>query len=116
MNFYYWVEGEVIGLATSTNNGKTFAKVTTGSADNFVVFCTKKATHFGSDLTEISEIPSQFHQALVDKVIAGGYKKPGKDLQLAQAFDAMYIELVNEAKKYAKGDRHRFGRIIPTDF
>ena len=115
MKFYYWIEGEVIGLATSSD-GKTFYKVTAGSTDNFVVFCTKKATHFGTDLTEVSEIPSQYHEALVNKAISDGYKRPNKDIQLAQYFDALYAASLKKAKGYAKSDKRRFGRVVPTDF
>lgn len=115
MEFYYWIEGEVIGLATS-RDGKTFSKVTAGSTDNFVVFCTKKASHFTGDLTEVSEIPSQYHEALVNKVIAAGYRKPGKDAQISQTFDALYAYAVKQAKRYAKSDKGRFGRVVPTDF
>ena len=116
MDFYYWVEGEVIGLATSTDGGKTFSKVTAGSADNFVVFCTKKATHFSTDLTEVSEIPSQYHEALVNKAIADGYRRPDKEIKMSEHFDALYMIAIKKAKKYAKSDKRRFGRVVPTDF
>jgi len=64
-----------------------------------------------------TQIPAQFHEVLISKVIAGGYKDPrNMELKLAQYFDQEYAIGVKEAKKYSKSNYQSTGTIKQQDF
>lgn len=64
-----------------------------------------------------NQIPSQFHEVIVNKVIAGGYKDPrNMELKLAQYFDQEYMIGVKDAKKYSKSNYQATGTIKQQDF
>ena len=64
-----------------------------------------------------NQIPPQFHEAIVNKVIAGGYKDPrNMELKLAQYFDAEYAIGVKEGKKYSKSNYQTTGTIKQQDY
>ena len=65
----------------------------------------------------LEEIPNHFHEALVTKVIASGYKDPRHlEIQLAQYFDLEYNNMVKTAKKYARSNYLSTGTIVPQEF
>ena len=65
----------------------------------------------------LDEIPTQFHETLVYKVIAMGYKDPRNlEIQLAQYFDLEYNNGVKNAKKYARSNYATTGTIVPQDY
>lgn len=84
------------------------------------LFCITQATDFTTDLTEVSELPSQFHNSLVYNVISDGYLKAGLETfnpQVAAVFDAKYKELVKDGKKHARSEYvHGATLIKPTEF
>ena len=52
-----------------------------------------------------SQIPPQFHENIVYKAIASGYKDPRHmDLDVAQYFDNEYMMGVKKGKKFARGN------------
>ena len=64
-----------------------------------------------------NQIPEQFHEGIINKVIAGGYKDPrNMELELAQYFDTQYLLDVKEAKKYSKSNYRKTGTIKQQDF
>ena len=64
-----------------------------------------------------SQIPEQFHETIVTKVIATGYKDPRHmELQTAQYFDMEYERGLREAKKYSKGYYKTHTFVKPQDF
>ena len=68
------------------------------------------------DLT-FSQIPNQFHECIVYKAIATGYKDPRNiDLQVAQYFDAEFETGVKEAKKYSRSSYQTTGIIKGQDY
>tara|TARA_R100001530_G_C4311619_1_gene153177 strand:+ start:670 stop:1059 length:390 start_codon:yes stop_codon:yes gene_type:complete len=71
-----------------------------------------------NDLTGTwSQIPLQFHEVLVNKVIANGYKDPRRlELQAAQYFDGEYDKGIREAKKFSRSNYQTTGTIVPHDF
>mgnify|MGYP003145229565 FL=1 len=71
-----------------------------------------------SDLTNTwTMIPLQFHEALVFKAIAGGYKDPrNMDFDVAQYFDREYEKSLKEAKKFAKSNYQTVGVVSSQDF
>ena len=65
----------------------------------------------------LAEIPTQFHEALVYKVIANGYREPRNlEIQLAQYFDLEYNNIVKNAKKFARSNYQTTGTIVPQDY
>jgi hypothetical protein len=64
-----------------------------------------------------NQIPGQFHEALVYKVIAMGYKDPRNlEIKLAQYFDAEYSKSVKQGKKFSKSNYIQTGFTRPQDF
>jgi len=81
------------------------------------IYAMSQATDFTSDLTEESDLPSHFHEALAVKVISDGYLR-GESLnpQLVQIFDTKYQMYVKEAKKEARRNHTGSFTVRPTDF
>jgi predicted transcriptional regulator len=64
-----------------------------------------------------SQIPEQFHELIVYKTIAMGYKDPrNMELNNAQYFDGEYEKGLREAKKFSKNNYQSIGSIKPQDF
>jgi|TARA_R110000824_G_scaffold151149_1_gene322077 hypothetical protein len=64
-----------------------------------------------------SQIPEQFHEAMVYKAISEGYKKSkGFNLERAQFFNAEYRSILKEAKKYSRSNYTTTGFIRPQEF
>lgn len=57
-------------------------------------------------LTEVPEIPSQFHKALVYYAIARGHEKTADGLQVSQVFDAKYEMAVRKGVSYMGNERY----------
>ena len=71
-----------------------------------------------NDLTGTwSQIPSQFHEGIVYKAIAQGYKDPRHmELNTASYFDGEYAKSVQDGKKFSKSNYTDVGTISPQDF
>jgi len=64
-----------------------------------------------------NQIPGEYHEALVYKVIAMGYKDPRHmELKTAQYFDNEYMMSVKEGKKFSKSNYTDVGYVISQDF
>ena len=64
-----------------------------------------------------NQIPGEYHEALVYKAVAMGYKDPrNMDIKLAQYFDSEYMRQVKEGKKFSKSSYADSGNITPQDF
>ena len=64
-----------------------------------------------------NQIPGEYHEALVYKVIAMGYKDPRHmELKTAQYFDNEYMMSVKEGKKFSKSNYTDVGYVVPQDF
>ena len=62
-------------------------------------------------------IPLHFHEGIVYKAIAMGYKDPrNMEINLAQYFDGEYLASVKEAKKFSRSNYQTMGRINSQDF
>ena len=106
----YWIERDSIGLAEydSTRTGKnTYTSLT--SALTVTLFYYKKATHFNTndatDMTEQSELPLQFHQYLVDRVVQLGYEQKPEMIQVAPYFEQKFEKGIKEGKMFANRGR-----------
>ena len=64
-----------------------------------------------------SQIPEQFHEVLIYKVIAMGYKDPrNMGLENALYFEKEYIEGVKEGKKFSRSNYQSTGFVRPQDY
>ena len=107
----YWIERDSIGLSEydSTRTGKN-AYTSLTSALTVTLFYYKKATHFNTldnntAMTEQSEIPLQFHQYLVDRVVQLGYKQKPEMIQMAPYFEQKFVKGIKEGKMFANRGR-----------
>jgi hypothetical protein len=84
------------------------------------LFCITQATDYTTDLTEVSELPSQFHIALAYKVISDAYLRAGLEMfnpKVSQVFDLKYKELVKDGRKHSRADFVQGTTLIkPTEF
>ena len=66
---------------------------------------------------EKTDIPKRYHEALVYKVIANGYKDPrNQKIDAAQYFDAEYEKLLKKAKKNARSNLQTNGFIKQVSY
>ena len=107
----YWIERDSIGLAEydSTRTGKN-AYTSLTSALTVTLFYYKKATHFNTldnntAMTEQSELPTQFHQYLVDKAIQLGYEQTQDGVAQALYFENKFERGIKEAKTFKSRGR-----------
>ena len=114
----YWVERDSIGIAlydASKSDKELFTSV--AAAHTITLFYHKKALHFGVDssgtstlntttlMSENSELPTQFHQYLVDKAISMGYETKPDMIQMAPYFDSKFEKGIKEGKTFANRGR-----------
>ena len=107
----YWIERDSIGLAEydSTRTAKN-AYTSLTSALKVTLFYYKKADHFNTlnnstAMTEQSEIPLQFHQYLVDRVVQLGYEQKPEMIQMAPYFEQKFEKGIKEGKMFANRGR-----------
>ena len=130
---FYYVDNDRLALVekngTTTTDGASTAYKTISEAKSVRINAIAKADHFNTgsninttDITissagPLGHIPTQFHEALVFKVIAMGYKTPpAMDINTAQYFDMEYDKVVKEGKKFAKSNYIQTGMIVPQGF
>ena len=115
------------GTTTVDNASTSYQTISEAKPIRMNTIC--KADHFntGSNIVEadftdassgpLGHIPTQFHEALIFKVIAMGYKTPpAMDINTAQYFDMEYDKIIREAKKFARSNYTQTGVIAPQDF
>ena len=120
--YAYYLNMGSLGLVEKGTDGQWGSVSTTDK--NLKIFCSKKAQHMVPGTLDSSytsqyqyEIPEQFHEALVYKVIAMGYKEPrNMKIELAQYFDMEYDKILKEAKKYVRSNYQTTGQIVPQEF
>ena len=121
---YWYVSGGRLGIVEKgagsiTRDGKTSDYKSISEVKELRIYAISQATDFTTDLTDVSELPSQFHEALAYKVIGDAYLRTStadSGLKVVQLFDMKYKDLVREGKKHAR--RNYTGSFIvkPTDF
>ena len=130
---FYYIDNNRLAIiekngTTTVDNASTSYKTIT-EAKPIRINTIWKADHFntGASIEEadfesttsgpLGHIPTQFHEALVYKVIAMGYKTPpAMDINTAQYFDMEYEKVVKEGKKFARSNYMQTGMIAPQDF
>ena len=126
-SWVWWIERDGIGIAkynpVATNASGRFTSPDKVRAVNLYYY--KKANNFtepsvdadGAWEAEQSELPSQFHEHLVEKAIQYGYEMKPEGLQIAQYFGAKYDEGVKRGRKFAYwGRTSTLKSITPTDY
>jgi hypothetical protein len=112
-----------------TVDGASTSYETIEAAKTVRIYGIGKASHFptGTNATEsdydsttvgpIDEIPQQFHEALVYKVISMGYEEPRNlNIDLAQYFKMKYDEITKAGRKFSRSGYLTDGRISPQEF
>lgn len=119
-NYAWFVERERVGIlewptSKSIDYATSPTSLSNGLKASFLV--TKKAADFSASLTEQSELPPEFHEAIAYRVISQGYLTSANlNVQLAQTFESMYQAKIKEGRKYARRGHKTTGHIIPQDF
>jgi uncharacterized protein YjbI with pentapeptide repeats len=111
----------IVEKATSlvSRDGYTSNWTSISEAKSFRIYAISRDDDLTStDLSNTyNQIPVQFHESIVSKVIAMGYKDPrNMDLNNAQFFEAEYAVAVKEGKKFSKADYSDVGFIASQDF
>ena len=119
-NYVWWVERERVGIMEyAIGSNLSCLEPIQGSSNGLKAgfYITRRANDFSANLTENSELPPQFHEALAYRVIAEGYLTPNNlNPQLASQFGNMYSVKIKEGKKYARRHHTSGGFITPVDF
>jgi len=123
---YWYISNDRLAIVEkATNNvtreGKTSDYQSISEVKEIRIYAIAQATDFTTDLTEVSGIPNQFHDALVYKVISDAYLKAGVEEfnpQASQIFEGKYQALVRDGKKNARANYISSGSVVirPTDF
>ena len=129
---FYFVDNDRLaiveknGLTTVDGASTVFKTISAAKAVRMNTIC--KADHFNTGANIVAadaisptagplgHIPTQFHEALVFKVISMGYKTPpAMDINVAQYFDMEYDKIIREAKKFARSNYIQTGMVVPQD-
>ena len=121
---YWYTDSGRLGVVerivgTASRDGKISDYQSISEVKEIRIFAISQATDFTTDLTEVSELPSQFHDALIYKVVADGYLRGGEGFnpQASQIFDMKYVDLTKDGKKHARSNYMPGATIVaPTDF
>lgn len=99
----YWLERGQIAIATSSNYFNTFSSPT--EAKKVRVFCVKRANHFTAssdiDYTQTTDLPDDFHNAILYKVSQFLHETNPETIQLAQYMEVQYEKELRKAKRMA---------------
>lgn len=119
-NYFWFVNGNRIAIVEKNqklDGGDDFLSVQKSGMNIRVEYITRPIP-FTETLTESSELPDQFHEAICYKVISDLYKLPGEsyNLQNAQYYDQQYMLQVREGKKYSSRNRQSGGTIKPWSY
>ena len=109
----WWVERDAMGIAlydASQDAKNAFTSVDAVHA--ITLSYIKKGTHFltlDHDDSEIyleeSDLPTQFHQTIVDKAIQYGYEEKPETLKVAMYYENKFERGVKEGKSFANRGR-----------
>jgi len=101
-NKVWWIKDGKLGIGSLSNGKITNLAATTGS--KIKVHFYKKPTAFTTTLSETPEYPSQFHEALIFKVMQR-LAAQEKDFKMSSYWRSEYREMLREAKRYVNKGR-----------
>ena len=123
---FWYIGNDRLGLVEKaasavTRDGRQSDYQSISEVKEIRIYAIAQAADFTTDLTEVSEIPNQFHDALVYKVISDAYLKAGTEVfnpQVSQIFEGKYLALVQNGKRKARDNYISSGSAVirPTDF
>ena len=81
------------------------------------IYGAKIAQHLDAETNTVTEIPEQYHEALVWRAVAAGYEiPPNQNLQNSMYFHKMYEDTITRARKWKrKGRLGGWGKIKEND-
>ena len=110
--YLWWIERDSIGIALyDPLESEANLFKSPDAVYEVTLFYYKKADHFltlnegASAMTEQSELPTQFHQYIVDKAIQYGYEEKPDLLKEAMYFERRFERGIREAKVFANRGR-----------
>jgi len=110
--YLWWIERDSIGIAEYDPMLEVKNQFTSPDAVyTITLFYHKKADHFNtldagaSAMTEQSELPTQFHQYIVDKTIQYGYEEQPDMLNQALYYERRFERGIKEGKAFANRGR-----------
>ncbi len=122
-NDRYWYEDvDRIGIVEKvvnavTRDGKTSNYQSISEVKEMRIHAISQATDFTSSMIFSSELPKQFHEALVNKVISDVYLiPPNKDMDSHKIFYTKYMDFVKSGRAYARSHRIESATIRPVYF
>jgi len=115
--YVWWIERGKLSIGTTSDNGATVQPPSTAGyiirvygrevaqvqKDGSVA--TSFSTGTSIDKDEYSLLPSQFHEALIAKVMVKLFRKDPEGVAFSQYWDEIYKKYMIEAKKYANQGR-----------
>ena len=119
---YWYIDNNRLGIVervlnSVTRDDKTSDFQSISEAKEMRIHAIAQAVDFTSTLTGVSDLPTQFHEALSSKVIAEGYlRPPSLNPNIFTVFDAKYKDFVKEGKKYARSNYGSTGFIKQVSF
>ena len=123
--YIWWIERGKLAIGLTSDNGvtvnppsdagktirmycKEVAQVDNGSGTALSEFSTGSSIN----LNEFSLLPSQFHEALIAKVMEKLYRRQPEGVQMAEYWRSVYDKFVLEGKKYANQNKNDSGFTV----
>jgi hypothetical protein len=110
--YVWWIERDSIAIALNDPQEEATKQFQSPQYVRTVtIFYYKKADHFNtldsgsSAMTETSELPTQFHQYLVDKAIQLGYEQKPEEIRSALYFENKFERGIREGKTFKSRGR-----------
>ena len=119
---YWYVDSGRLGVVEKVTNAitrddKTSDYQSISVAKEMRIYAIGQGTDFGTTLTQESDLPTQFHEALSHKVISDGYLiPPTVNADAHKIFYTKYMDMVKEGRKYARSNYNQTGFIRQTHF
>ncbi len=123
---FWYIDGGRLGLVEKvskavTRDDKQSDYQSISVVKEIRIIAISKDADFTTDLTETGNIPSQFREGLVFKVLSDLMLRQGSsafNLELSQIFSNKYDIVVKAGKTYARDGKISSGSavIVPTDF
>ena len=118
---YWYINNNRLAIVEKVNNAITrddkisnFQSIS--EAKEIRINSISQATDFTDNISDISELPIQFHEGLAYKVIADGYLVGNVNIDAHKIFYTKYKDSVKEGRKYARSKHIQTGNIRQTHF
>jgi hypothetical protein len=128
-DYVWWVEGKELAIAYANSTDGIKHRSTTGEwlspheISTIRLVTVRKAEPTSgngsgtllSALTDVPEIPSEFHKCLVYYAIARGHEKTVDGLKISQTFDGKYEMGVRKGVNYMGNERYYGIRMVTSN-